>query len=453
MHLQNQPAAHVFPAQRLIHMHHGQLDNIRCRALHRRIHGSPLAKLPDHLLGRLQLRQVPSASHQGFRITLLLALFHSLLHKRLDPWILGKIPADKLLRFFGGNACILGQAKAADAVNQTEVHCLGAGTQLRRYFVQWHFKDFTGGTSVNILPRAEGFQHGSIPGEVRHQPKLNLAIVRIQQHPAFLRQERLPDFLAFFRAYRNILQVRLRGADAPSGRCHLIEIAVHPSVAVHQAKQTFNVGAVQLHQLPIPKQGLDDFRRNVSQPFQHLGRGGIAPGCFLPVGKLELVKQHFSQLLGTVQIKASRATGIEHLLLCLFNSLGVLMTKATEEVRIHGKACRFHAEKHMAQGHFHLPHERRHVFQLDFLLLLDSQLRNATGIRRQAFRHSCQTVTLHLRIQQVCPQHGIPCELLRQRQAVMVQQMKQMLAVMHHGRMGAQERCQHLQSLHRVNAG
>ena len=141
------------------------------------------------------------------------------------------------------------------------------------------------------------------------------------------------------------------------------------------------------------------------------------------MGKLKLVKQYFSQLLGAVQVKASRAAGIEHLLLCLFNSLGVLMTKATEEVRIHSKACRFHVEKHMAQGHFHLPHKGHHVLQLDFLLLLDSQLRNATGIRRQAFRHSCQTVTLHLRIQQVRPQHGIPCKLLRQRQTILVQQM------------------------------
>ena len=210
MHLQDESAAQFFPAQRFVHTHHGQLDDIRRSSLHGRVHGSALAKLPHHLLGRLQLRQIAAAPHQRFRIAAGLAFLCCLFHKALYARIFFEISADKLLRLSRAHTGVAGKAKAADAVNQPEVDCLGTGAKLRRNLAERYIENLTGRARMNILACAERLQHCRIAGKVRHQPQLNLAVVRIQQHPSRLRQECLTDFLSLRGAHGDILQIRLR---------------------------------------------------------------------------------------------------------------------------------------------------------------------------------------------------------------------------------------------------
>ena len=104
---------------------------------------------------------------------------------------------------------------------------------------------------MNVLPRAEGFHQCVVAGEVRHQAKLNLAVVRVQQHPARARQERLTDFLALLRADGDVLQIRLAGGNAPGGGGDLVEGGVYAPGRVRQAQQTLDVSRIELRQLPI----------------------------------------------------------------------------------------------------------------------------------------------------------------------------------------------------------
>ena len=303
VHLQDQAALQPGLPQRPVDPDHGQLDDIRRRALDGGVHGGALAELADGGLGALQLRQVAPPAHQGLGVTPVRAfrrrLVHKALHARIGPEVLfnegrGFLPAD---------AGVPAQAEAADAVDQAEVHRLGPAAQLRRHPFRRHVEDLAGRAGVDILAFAEGVDQRRVPGEMRHQPQLDLAVVRVQQHPALPGQEGAADLPALLRAHGDILQVRLRGGDPPGGGGGLVKGGMHPALSVHQGQQALHIGAVQLHQLAVAQQGLDDLRRDGPQLLQHLHRGGIAAGGLLAVGQLQLLKEHLAQLLGAVQVE------------------------------------------------------------------------------------------------------------------------------------------------------
>ena len=247
MHLQNQPTLQPLPAQGFIHPYHRQLDNIRRRPLHGRIHRGALAELAHNRLVALQLRQIPPTPHQRQRITVVLPVLGGTVHEALHARIFREIAVDELLRLLTAHARVFRKTKSADAVNQAEIDRFCAGTERRIHLIQRHVEDFAGSARVNVLPRAEGFHQCVVAGKVRHQAKLNLAVIRVQQYPARART----DFLALLRADGDVLQIRLAGRNAPGGGGDLVEGGVYAPGRVRQAQQTLDVSRIELRQLPI----------------------------------------------------------------------------------------------------------------------------------------------------------------------------------------------------------
>ncbi len=72
-------------------------------------------------------------------------------------------------------------------------------------------EDLRGGGTVNVFPGFEGADQTFVPGQVRHDAKLNLGIVRGQELIARFGNESLSDLPTGFGSNGNILQVRLGG--------------------------------------------------------------------------------------------------------------------------------------------------------------------------------------------------------------------------------------------------
>ena len=115
---------------------------------------------------------------------------------------------------------IFRQTESADTVNNAEVDGFGAAAHLRRNFFNRHMKYLRRRCLMNILILAERFQKMLILRHMRHNPEFNLRIISRQNLVvSFTRLEQTADFLAFRRAYRDILQIRL-GTAEPSRFCN-----------------------------------------------------------------------------------------------------------------------------------------------------------------------------------------------------------------------------------------
>ena len=453
VHLQNQRGLHVLPAQGLVHAHHGQLDDVRGCALDGGVHGRPAAKLPNDVAGGSQFRQIAPPPQQGFRVAPLLAQPHRFVHEALHAGILGEVPGNELLGLLLGDAGVSRQPKTADAVNQPEVHRLGPAAQGGSHLRKGHVEDLAGGAGVDVLPRAEGLHQGLVPGEVRHEPQLNLAVVRVQEHPALSRHKGPANLPALGGAHGNVLQIRLAGGDAPGGRGHLVKGGMDAPLGAHQAQQALDIGAVELGELAVAQQRVDDLRGNVPEILQHLRGGGIALLGLFPVGQLQTVKEHLPQLLGAVQVEVPHPRRLIHLLPAGLNLGGVALAQGAQGVPVYGEARLLHAEEHVAQGQFDFLEQLFHPVPAGALFLPAEQAHQAPGVRGEAPQQRPQGVALFLGIEHVGPQHGVPVEALGQGQAVAAQGVQELLSVVHHHRPGQQRRGQRPQGLRRVHPG
>ena len=107
VHLQNQAAFQPLTQQAVAHAHHGDLDDIRRRALDGRVHRHPLAERADVEIAALQLGQRAPPSEQGGYIALLFGRSLDVIHILFYTRIGGQIGADEFGGLFARHADIL----------------------------------------------------------------------------------------------------------------------------------------------------------------------------------------------------------------------------------------------------------------------------------------------------------------------------------------------------------
>ena len=256
---------------------------------------------------------------------------------------------------------------------------------------------------------------------MRHQPELNLTVVRVEQYPSFPGQEGFPNLPSLLRAHGDVLQVRFRRGDPSGRRRRLVKRGMDAVFPVRQRQQAFHISSVQLRQLTVAQQRFDQFRCVKPQPFQYFRRGGIAFGCFLPMGQIHPFKQHLAQLLRAVQVESVSACGSDYFIPALSDFRSVFFPEFPQKFCIHREAFPLHSEQYKAQRLFNLFHQHHHAVFFHPVLLPGRQRTQGRGIFLQVRTKGRQPVTFFLRIQQIGRQHRIPAERLRQRQSQPVQ--------------------------------
>ena len=142
---------------------------------------------------------------------------------------------------------------------------------------------------MDVLPAAEGRDHGLIIGDVREQAQLDLAVVRVHEHLAGRGHEHIADLRAELAAHGDILQVRFRGRQAPRRRNGHLEVRVDAPVGRDLLEQPVGIGRLELREHAVIEDLVDD-RVLAAQLFEHGGIRAPAGLRLFPGREHKLVK-------------------------------------------------------------------------------------------------------------------------------------------------------------------
>ena len=164
---------------------------------------------------------------------------------------------------------------------------------------------------MQVLPRRERLDQALVPGEVGHDPHLDLAVVRRHQRlVALADDERLPDPPALGGADRDVLQVRV-GRGEPAGRGdRLLERRVDAAGVVDHRQQAVDDGA-QPGDVAVAEQVLHERVPGLlEQPGQRVGVRGVPGLVLLRLGQPQLVEEHRLQLLRRPEVHLAADDGV-----------------------------------------------------------------------------------------------------------------------------------------------
>ena len=114
--------------------------------------------------------------------------------------------------------------------------------------------------------------------EMGHDTEFYLRIVGREEQAAFVRDKCLADFLAVLVADRDILQIRVTGAEASGRGDGLVERRVYPSCArVDQLGKCIDISSQQFLQSAM-FQNLFYYGMFMPEAFEHFFRGDVLAG-------------------------------------------------------------------------------------------------------------------------------------------------------------------------------
>ena len=143
--------------------------------------------------------------------------------------------------------------------------------------------------------------------------QLNLRVIGVHKDAPFGGHKQ-PSYLPpQLHAHRDILEVRLRAADAACGGDRLVKRPVDPPVLPDKGGQAVCIRGFQLRHLAVI-QDLPDHRIIRRQLFQHIRRRGVAGLRLLPARHFHFPEQNFTELLGGIDIKFTARIRVDLLL-------------------------------------------------------------------------------------------------------------------------------------------
>ena len=210
MHLDHELGLKVLGQKTALHLVHGHLDDVGGAPLHGMVHGRALAEGPLLAVGALQLGNVALAAEHGLGEAALAGLGDGLVQVSAHAGVRLEVAVDHLAGLGHGDVQRLGESEGLLAVDDAEVHRLGAAAQLRCHRLHRQTEDARGRGGVEIRPGVECRHQVLVAGQMREQAQLDLRVVRRQEQLARpQRHEATADLAAELGAHGNVLQVRV----------------------------------------------------------------------------------------------------------------------------------------------------------------------------------------------------------------------------------------------------
>ncbi len=127
------------------------------------------------------------------------------------PGVTAEVAPDVFLRGVPLDAELAREAESRHAVDQPEVDRLRGAALVVRHLVRRDVEYFCRRRAMNVAFLGEGAPQALIARKMRHDPQLDLRIIRGEQHMTLRRDEGLADAPALRRPDRDVLQVRVAG--------------------------------------------------------------------------------------------------------------------------------------------------------------------------------------------------------------------------------------------------
>ena len=169
-------------------------------------------------------------------------------------------------------------------------------------------EDPSGRGGVDVVAGLERGDQPGILGEVCDAAQFDLVVVRHQQHVAGRSDERLPKDPPGVAADRDVVQVRLIGAEPSRAGDRLVERGPDPIARTDLGEEALAVGRPKLLHLAIGQEVLDD-RMVTTHLLERLRVGRIARLRLLLRCQAQLVEEHLTQLLGGVDVEVATRVG------------------------------------------------------------------------------------------------------------------------------------------------
>ncbi len=232
MNLQEHRGVHARVRKRPVHRDHRQLHEVGRAALQRRVGRFALRRGAHHVIGGRERGHVAPASEDRRDVAVGPSPFQRSLDIGADRREAREVRRRDLLGLRAVDFQTLRQTEVRHAVEQAEVYALGqAALVVVHRRSAGNGKDLAGGKVVNVLAFVKGAPHRLVSGKMRHNPQLDLAVIRGEQHVAVvLGHEGAANATSQLAAYRNVLQVRTRGRKAPGCGRGLVEDGSQTSV-------------------------------------------------------------------------------------------------------------------------------------------------------------------------------------------------------------------------------
>ena len=227
MDLQQHPRAQVVLAQGPVHADHGLLDDVRRRTLDGGVQRHALRGLAGLAVVAREVREVAAAPVDRLGVALGAGFLDDAAQEVPHTAEAFEVAAHHGAGLVHADVQLLGQAVGTEPVHQAVAHGLDLGTHLRGDVLRGHVEHAGTHEAVQVLATAERLDQALVPGQVRHDPHLDLGVVG--GHEALERtlgvlahHEHVADALTLFGAHGDVLQVGSRGGQPSGGRHGLL---------------------------------------------------------------------------------------------------------------------------------------------------------------------------------------------------------------------------------------
>ena len=193
-------------------LEHGDLHDVRGRTLDRGVERRPFGHVPQLPAVAVQGRQVPTAAHDGLRVSIGPGLIDDVVEVVLDCAEPFEVLLHQALGLVHADRQLTREPVGGESVDESVGHGLDLRAHLGVDFVDADAEDLRTDIGVQVLTVLERLDECGVPGQVRHDAHLDLGVVGSEQAAAVelgVGDEDLPDASTGFGAHGNVLQVRV----------------------------------------------------------------------------------------------------------------------------------------------------------------------------------------------------------------------------------------------------
>jgi len=167
VYLQNHVGGKALFFQAAAYAGHGDLDDVRCGALHGMVHGRALAKAAELRVFGLELGNMATATVHGLGVARLLGTRHHVVEERAHARVGLVVAVDHATRLGHRDVQRLRQTIGLLTVHDAKVHGLGATAQVGRYLGHGNAKYARGRLGMEVLALVKGTHQMFITRKMR----------------------------------------------------------------------------------------------------------------------------------------------------------------------------------------------------------------------------------------------------------------------------------------------
>ena len=203
----------------------------------------------------------------------------------------GEVGVPQIRRLSVVDTELTGQPEGRQAVGQSIAHGLDVAALLGGDVLNVDAVDQGGYVAVQVLPAAEGIDERLVCGQMCHDAHLDLGVVGGHEALVALSDgEGLADAHPLLVPGRNVLQVGVRGGQAPCGGDGLLEGGVDAAIGLDRLAQPLH-RLPQLDGVAVLEKVLQEGVGGLGiQPGQGVGIRGVAGLGLTGLGHLQLVE-------------------------------------------------------------------------------------------------------------------------------------------------------------------